>query len=103
MSYNMDLLENESGHHAQNGSSSRVLDIDKYFDMISDEVENKGYSLDSEYPRGEIKKLVDMFSSPNSFNGILFNEMITKFQGQTVLLKDFFIEYFTFYEKWYMI
>ena len=99
MSSHMVLLENESGHHAQAASTSRVLDIDKYFDMISDEVENKGYSLDNEYPRAEIKKLVDMFSSPNSFNGILFNEMMTKFQGQTVSLKEFFIEYFTFYEK----
>ena len=99
MSQNMELLENESDRHDKVASSSRVLDIDKYFDMITDEVENKGYSLDNDYPRGEIKKLVDMFSYPNSFNGILFNEIMAKFPGQNVLLKDFFIEYFTFYEK----
>ena len=52
MSSHMVLLENESGHHAQAASTSRVLDIDKYFDMISDEVENKGYSLDNEYIKG---------------------------------------------------
>ena len=38
----MELLENVSDSYDKVGSSSRVLDVDKYFDMITDEVENKG-------------------------------------------------------------
>ena len=99
MSQNMNLLEGENGEGVTPIRKTPVLEIDKYLAGITPYIQAQGYIMDQEYQRNQIKALVDKMAYPDSFNGLLFNELLSKFpQKQMISLNNFFIEYFKLYE-----
>lgn len=95
----MNLLDGESGEGVPSNRKAPILEIDKYISGITPYINSNGYNMEQDYQRNQIKTLLDKMADPDSFNALLFNEILSKFpQSQMISLNNFFIEYFKLYE-----
>lgn len=78
------------------------VDIDKYMDLVKEELKKIGYSLDKRAFIQNIITILDKLITPNKFNKMIFFHILdfaSLPRDSPILLLDFFRSFFTVYES----